>query len=391
MATDPRPGTPTADRFTAAFGHAPEGVWAAPGRGNLIGEFTDYNGGSVLPFALDRTTRAAASRRDDGAVVISSSTAAARGDGLVTASLDTLAPEVDHGWADYVLGVVWAMRAAGHHVGGVELHIDSDVPIGAGLSSSAALECAVALAVDGLYETGCSRQELATIAQRAENDYVGVPCGIMDQAASLRCEPGHVLLLDTASLQTRQVPCDPGPAGLAMLLVDTRVSHELGDSAYAERRRTCEEAAARLGVGALCELGVGDLDTALARLPDDVSRRRVRHVVTEDARVAATVTLLDGGDLRGVGPLLTTTHRSLRDDFEVSCPELDTAVDAALEAGAYGARMIGGGFGGCVLIMLDAGQTAALEAAVLAAFTRAGHSEPVFYDAVPAAGALRLR
>jgi galactokinase len=288
------------------------------------------------------------------------------------------------------MGVVWALRAAGHRVGGAELRIDSDVPVGAGLSSSAALECSVALALDALYDTRCERPELARLAQRAENDYVGVPCGIMDQAASLCCTDGHVLLLETWSQWTRQVPFDPAPAGLQLLLIDTRVRHDLGDSAYGERRSACEGAAARVGVGGLCDVAVDDLDAVLGHLPDEVLRRRVRHVITENARVLAVVDLLDTGDLRSIGPLLSATHRSLRDDFEVSCVELDTAVDAALAAGAYGARMIGGGFGGCALALVDSAAVDVTAAAVGEAFAAAGFAPPAVWPARPSAGASRL-
>jgi galactokinase len=378
------------DGFRAAFGHQPEGVWSAPGRGNLIGEFTDYNRGRVLPFALDRTTRVAASRRSDEVVVVSSGAAPAGHTDVVGVALDDLRPGGTPGWAGYVMGVVWALRAAGHRVGGAELRIDSDVPVGAGLSSSAALECSVALALDALYDTRCERPELARLAQRAENDYVGVPCGIMDQAASLCCTDGHVLLLETWSQWTRQVPFDPAPAGLQLLLIDTRVRHDLGDSAYGERRSACEGAAARVGVGGLCDVAVDDLDAVLGHLPDEVLRRRVRHVITENARVLAVVDLLDTGDLRSIGPLLSATHRSLRDDFEVSCVELDTAVDAALAAGAYGARMIGGGFGGCALALVDSAAVDVTAAAVGEAFAAAGFAPPAVWPARPSAGASRL-
>jgi galactokinase len=396
-----------AERFAALYGSIPDGVWAAPGRGNLIGEFTDYNNGSVLPFALQRVTMVAAARRGDNLVRVSS----ARPDGttgtvvtaplgtvtsptvtspIVTLPIEGLVPGITPGWAAYVAGVIWAMRQAGLDVGGVSLAIDSDVPIGAGLSSSAALECSVALAVDALYDTRRSRTELAVLAQRAETDYVGVPCGIMDQTASLCCVAGHALLLDTRSSTTRQVPCDPAAAGLALLLIDTRVRHDLGESDYAERRHTCEAAAALLGVAGLCDIPVDEVDDALDRLPDETTRRRARHVITDNARVLASATLLDGGDLGAIGPLLTTAHRSLRDDFEVSCAPVDTAVDASLAAGALGARMIGGGFGGCVLALIEVDARRAVETAVTAAFARADFAPPDVFATVPSAGARRI-
>jgi galactokinase len=378
--------------FRRAFGREPEVVAAAPGRVNLIGEFTDYNDGWVLPFALDRRTVAAVARRPDGAVIVSTSMLPpGHPDAVVAATLGELAPGAGSRWAAYALGVVWAMRGAGLAVGGVELHLDSEVPVGAGLSSSAALECAVAVALDALFATGCSRRDLAALARRAENDFVGVPTGIMDQTASLRGEDGNALLLDTRTLDVRQIPFDPAGAGLELLVVDTRVHHELGSSAYGERRRACIDAAATLGVDALRDVDPAALDDALGCLSGEVARRRVRHVVSENARVLAVARLLGAGDIRGVGPVLTATHRSLRDDFEVSCAELDLAVDTALGAGALGARMVGGGFGGSAIALVDAAGAGAVAAAVTGAFERAGLRGPSVFPAAPAPGASRLQ
>jgi galactokinase len=371
--------------FGDRFGGWPEGVWRAPGRANLIGEHTDYNQGWVLPFALRLGVTMAAGRRDDGVLAIASRQAPA-----VPASspLGTLAPGAVTGWAAYPAGVAWALREAGHRLaGGASLAIDSDLPRGAGLSSSAALECATALALAGLYGLDLPRPELAALAWRAENDFVGVPSGIMDQSASLLGRAGHALLLDCRSGETSDVPLDPAGAGLELIIIDTGARHALGDGRYAERRSECERAAALLGVSSLREISSPAAVTGLA---DPVLRRRARHVITENRRVEETVALLTGGDLAGVGPVLCASHTSLRDDFEVSWPQADVAVDAAMGSGALGARMMGGGFGGSALALAPAGQRA-VSAAITAAFARRGWAPPAFVQAVPSAGALRIR
>jgi galactokinase len=360
-------------------------VWRAPGRANLIGEHTDYNQGWVLPFALDIGVTVAAGRRDDGVLAICSRQAPGPPAELPVASL---APGAVTGWAAYPAGVAWALREAGHRLaGGASLAVDSDLPQGAGLSSSAALECATALALAELYGLDLPRPELATLAWRAENDFVGVPSGIMDQSASLLCEAGHALLLDCRSGDTAAVPLDPAAAGLALTIIDTGARHVLGDGRYAQRRSECDRAAALLGVGSLRDVtGL----TAVAGLADPVLRRRARHVITENERVKETVALLSGGDMAGVGAVLRASHVSLRDDFEVSWREADVAVDAATAAGALGARMMGGGFGGSALALVPAEQRT-VSAAVTAEFTRRRWPPPVFLQAVPSAGALRQR
>jgi galactokinase len=371
--------------FGDCFGGQPEGVWRAPGRANLIGEHTDYNQGWVLPFALDLGVTAAASRRDDGVLAIWSRQAPSAPAELPLASL---APGAVTGWAAYPAGVAWALREAGHRrTGGASLAIDSDLPQGAGLSSSAALECATGLALAGLYDLDLPRPELAALAQRGENDFVGVPTGIMDQSASLLSQAGHALLLDCRTGGTAAVPLDPAGAGLALIIVDTGARHTLGDGRYALRRRECDRAAALLGVGSLRD--VTSL-AAVAGLADPVLRRRARHVITENRRVEETVALLTGGDLAGVGAVLRASHASLRDDFEVSWPEADVAVDAATAAGALGARMMGGGFGGSALALVPAGQRVVSDA-ITAEFAHRGWPPPKFLQAVPSAGALRLR
>jgi galactokinase len=373
-----------AARFRDIFGAAPEGAWHAPGRVNLIGEHTDYNEGFVLPFALSRGTLAVAGRRGDGVLELHSRQVPGGG---VTIPPGVLAPGAVAGWAAYPAGVVWAMRAAGHPVGGVSMVFDSDLPRGAGLSSSAALECAVALALTDLHDLAVPRSELVTIAQRAENDFVGVPCGIMDQSASLLCRAGHALLLDCRTSESAQVPFDPAAAGLELLVIDTGARRELADGDYASRRGECEQAARALGLRSLRD--VADV-TELSRLADPVLRRRARHVVTENQRVIETVALLRAGRLGQAGALLAASHMSLRDDFEISWPEADLTVTAAAEAGALGARMVGGGFGGSVIALVPAADSAGVRACVAAEFGRRGWPPPQFLDARPSAGAHRL-
>ncbi|KOU20410.1 galactokinase [Streptomyces sp. WM6372] len=380
-----------ADGFHRLYGSLPEGVWAAPGRVNLIGEHTDYNDGFALPFALPHRTEVAAARRPDRTLRLHSADVPS---GVVTLHLDRLdparPPEGPESWAAYPAGAVWALLDAGLPVGGADLHIRSDVPTGAGLSSSAALEVAAALALTDLYGIPLTRPELAALARRAENAYVGVPCGVMDQMASACATEGHALHLDTRTLEQRHIPFDCAAAGLRLLVIDTRVTHALGDGAYAQRLASCHGAAAALGLPALRDLPYEDLDRALARLDDPVRRRRVRHVVTENERVLRVEQLLRAGRLRETGPLLTEGHASLRDDYEVSCPELDLAVATANAAGAHGARMTGGGFGGSALALIDAEAEADVTRAVTEAFVAAGSKPPRVTAAAPAAGAGRV-
>ncbi|MET8008886.1 galactokinase [Streptomyces sp. NPDC005271] len=388
--------------FREVYGAEPAGVWAAPGRVNLIGEHTDYNDGFVMPLALPHTCLAAAAPRTDGVLRLHS--AGAHG-GVVELRVAELAPVAGAatggdrgGWAAYPAGVVWALREAGllagAAAGGGDLHYESTVPTGAGLSSSAALEVATATALNELYGLGLDPQRLARLCQRAENVFVGVPCGIMDQMASACCTEGHALFLDTRDLTQRQVPFDLAARGLRLLVVDTRVKHALGDGAYAGRRAACESAARTLQVRALRDVPIEELDAALARLAragaDETVVRRVRHVVTEDHRVEQVIGRLDAGDIRSIGPLLTAGHASCRDDFEVSCAELDLVVESANEAGALGARMTGGGFGGSAIVLVAEADAEAVSKAVTEAFGGAGHRAPRIFPAVPSAGARRL-
>ncbi len=384
--------TGTAQEFRELYGYPPEGVWAAPGRVNLIGEHTDYNDGFALPFALPQRTEVAAAPRADGILRLHSADTPA---GVVTLDLAALdpahPPQGAESWAAYPAGVFWALLDADLPVRGADLHVRSDVPTGAGLSSSAALEVATALALADLYGLPLTRPQLAALARRAENAYVGVPCGVMDQMASACATDGHALHLDTRSLEQRHIPFDCEAAGLRLLVIDTRVKHALADGAYAQRLASCHQAAAALGVPALRDLPYEGLERALARLGDPVARRRVRHVVTENERVLRIEELLRAGRLRETGPLLSEGHTSLRDDYEVSCPELDLAVATADAAGAYGSRMTGGGFGGSALALIDTAAEPAVTRAVTDAFRRAGHAPPRIRSAAPSAGAARLR
>ncbi|MFD8539585.1 galactokinase [Streptomyces rubrogriseus] len=376
------------ERFRELYGAEPEGVWAAPGRVNLIGEHTDYNDGFVMPFALPHQAVAAVSRRDDGVLRLHSADVDA---GPVELRVADLTPGSDKSWTAYPSGVVWALREAGHELTGADVHLASTVPSGAGLSSSAALEVVLALALNDLYSLGLRGWQLARLCQRAENVYVGAPVGIMDQTASACCEAGHALFLDTRDLSQRQIPFDLAAEGMRLLVVDTRVKHSHSEGEYGKRRAGCEKGAALLGVDALRDVPYADLDAALERLGDEEEvRRLVRHVVTEDERVERVVALLESGDTRAIGPVLVEGHASLRDDFRISCPELDLVVDTALASGALGARMTGGGFGGSAIVLVEAADVDAVTKAVEDAFAAAGLKAPRVFEAMPSAGARRL-
>ncbi|AZM50720.1 galactokinase [Streptomyces sp. WAC 06738] len=376
------------------YGERPAGVWAAPGRVNLIGEHTDYNDGFVMPLALPHTTLAAARRRDDGVLRLHSGDGESRLTELPVDRIDPLTVGGDRGgWAAYPAGVVWALRRtvdAFADFAGADIHYESTVPTGAGLSSSAALEVSTALALSDLYGLGLDPVRLAKVSQHAENDFVGVPSGIMDQMASACCTAGHLLHLDTRDLTQRAVPFDLAAGGLTLLVVDTQVKHALGDGEYAERRAGCEAAARALDVPALRDVPYAELDAALARLTDPAVRPLVRHVVTEDRRVEECITLLDAGRTRDIGPVLLAGHASLRDDFRVSCRELDVVVESSVAAGALGARMTGGGFGGSAIVLAETDAADTVGKAVASAFAAADFRPPRIFTAVPGAGARRL-
>ncbi|WP_051274866.1 galactokinase [Cellulomonas sp. URHD0024] len=380
--------------FEARFADgAPDGTWSAPGRVNLIGEHTDYNGGLCLPIALPHRTYVALRRRDDDLVRLVS---AQEPDGVREVALGAVAPGTVDGWAGYVVGVAWAMREAGLAVGGFDVAVDSCVPYGAGLSSSAALEASVAVALDAVFGLGLARPgddagrtQLATICVRAENEIAGAPTGGMDQAAALRARPGHALLLDCLDGSVRQVPFDLAAHDLTLLVVDTRAEHALVDGQYAARRASCEAAAARLGVETLREITVDPrgLEWALDKLDGEEQVRRVRHVVTEIDRVTWFVALLDAGVVDAVGPLMNASHASLRDDYEVSCRELDVVVGSAMASGAIGARMTGGGFGGSAIALVRTDAVEQVAQAVAEAFADAGLHPPAFLVATAQAPA----
>jgi galactokinase len=378
--------TAAAEIFTSAFGTPPTGFSRGPGRANLIGEHTDYNGGFVLPFAIDRSVIAAFAPRDDRTIRLATDFEP----GVVVASLDQLTGH--RGWAAYPLGATWALGEFGVDlaaVGGFDLAIVSDVPVGAGLSSSAAVETSTLMALSRLWNLTLDRKTLARVGQRAENVVVGAPTGIMDQAASLLGEADAAVFLDCRSLDTEVVPLGLADAGLVVLVIDTRVSHAHATGGYGQRRAECESAVATLGLASLRDLGADDLVAAEARL-DSVVFRRVRHIVTENARVLDTVATLRASGPRAIGGLLDASHASMRDDFEISTPELDLAVETARAAGAIGARMTGGGFGGSAIALLPAESIEAASDAVRAAFAAAGYGEPGLFVVNAVAGASLL-
>jgi galactokinase len=374
-----------AGEFQRLTGRSPEGVWAAPGRVNLIGEHTDYNDGFVLPVAIDRTVLAAAALRGDGRLRLWSLQEAEPAD----LELAQVGPGRVDGWAAYPAGVAWALLQAGVELGGADLILDGDVPAGAGLSSSAAVECATAVALADLSGAGLDPATLAGLARRAENEVVGVPSGAMDQMVSMLGRAGHALFLDTRSLEADQVPLPLAESGLRLVVIDTGAAHRLVDGAYADRRAACQAAAATLGVPALRDATPEQVEAAAGRL-GEVGLRRARHVVTENARVLEAVELLRAGDLDRLGPLLAASHASLRDDYEVSSPELDTAVAAAVDGGAVGARMTGAGFGGSALALVPERLAGRVADQVRAGFAAAGFAAPEVFAVTPADGARRL-
>ena len=395
-----------ANLFRETFGDEPRGVWSAPGRVNIIGEHVDYNGGPCLPIALPHRAFVALSPRSDRTVrLVSTQTREA----IDVLDLDVIGPkgtpgEVANHWTAYLAGVAWALERAGYGpLPGFDAALWSCVPLGGGLSSSAALECATAVALDEVCGLGLAgsledpndegRKVLVEAAQAAENQIAGANTGGLDQTASLRCRQGHALALDCRDMSTRQVPFDLSAVGLELLVIDTRAKHSLADGQYGSRRADCEESARILGVGQLVE--VEDLDEASAALGDDRLVARTRHVVSEIARTRAFIELLDEGPLEGTrlavaGALMNDSHDSLRDDYEVSCEELDVAVEVARVAGAHGARMTGGGFGGSAIALVSADAVLDIAQAVARAYETRGWETPHFIRALPGAPAGRL-
>lgn len=356
-------------------------TWSAPGRVNLIGEHLDYNGGPVLPFAIDRRTTVTVSLRGAAGTRV-------RSGGLGTAELPSNPrPGQVEGWARYVAGALWAFADMARPLPALDIRVSSTVPVGAGLSSSAAIECAVLCCLDDLTGSSLSRKDLALLALRGEREFVGVPCGPMDQFTAMLAQPDRALLMDTRTLDTCQVPLDPAAAGLTLVVVNTGVQHAHSSNEYADRQASCQRAARELGVRHLTEATPSQVD----ELADPVLRRRARHVVSETARVGLATAALGEGRLADVGPLLTASHASLATDYEVSGPELDTAVTAAGEAGALGARLTGGGFGGSVIVLCRTVDADSVTASVRRAFSRAGYAPPECWAVSPAAGARRPR
>jgi galactokinase len=381
--------TAAREGFVERYGREPLGLWSAPGRVNLIGEHTDYNDGFVFPFAIDRRTVVALAPREDGVIRVGSTFAEAQEERTVA----SLSPDRIAGWSAYPFGVAWALTQHGADVSaltGFDAYFASDVPVGAGLSSSAAIESAVAVALNEVWGLEYNKRTLARAGQLAENQVVGAPTGIMDQSASLFGRQDAGVFLDCRSLDAEVIPLGFEPAGLEILIIDTKVSHSHADGGYKDRRASCEAGAAAMGVESLRDLDADDLPRAESVL-DEVTFRRVRHVVTENQRVLDTVRTLREEGARAIGPLLDASHVSMRDDFEISVPELDLAVATAQSSGAVGARMTGGGFGGAAIALVPTELVAEVSAAVAAAFTDAGYAAPDQFTVHPSEGARRER
>jgi galactokinase len=339
--------SPTAPTFADLFGVPPAVRASAPGRVNVIGEHTDYNGGFVLPAAIPQHTCVELRPRRGAAVEVWTRDITPAVE-MKTYTLGSEMPQRD--WLDYVQGVTHVLAVDGHQVDGFQLRIQSDVPVGSGLSSSAALEISILRALREAFALSLSDTELARLGQRVETDFVGAPIGIMDQMACSLADHGHMLFLDTRSLHFEQIPLPPGAQ---LVVIDSGVAHSHAGGEYRTRRDECARAAALLQVAQLRDVGVSDL-ARVATLPEPLNRR-ARHVVTENQRVIDTVEAFRGGDLRGVGVLLSASHASMRDDFEVSIPEIDLLVDiAAAQPAVFGARLTGGGFGGSIVALADA-------------------------------------
>ncbi len=355
--------------------------YAAPGRINLVGEHTDYNLGFALPIALPERT--VVTFEPDGGDVIT--VISDRADDPVRIRLDTAPGDVG-GWAAYVAGVMWALREAGHPVPGGAMSVTSELAMGSGLSSSAALECAVLGAIAAAAGARIDPFAQARLAQRAENDYVGAPTGLLDQLASLCGQPSTALLIDFRDLTVQPVPFDPDAAGVALLMFDSRARHSHAGGEYAARRASCERAAADLGASSLRDVQERGL-SGLAAIADPVDARRARHVLTENHRVVEFVAAVAASDYTQAGRIFTASHESMRDDFGITTEHIDLIADAAARGGALGARMTGGGFGGCVIALVPVGRAEAVRAAVRRAVSGAGLPEPVITRTRAAAGA----
>lgn len=365
--------------FAKGFGYPPEVVASAPGRVNLIGEHIDYSEGFVLPFAIDAVTKCAIAKRDDEKIRIIS---AQKKNEVIESNLEAIAAKEGSAWSRYIYGVIWAMEIET----GLDIYIDGKVPLGAGLSSSAALECSVATALNHLFHLEKTLPELARLTQRAENDYVGVPCGIMDQSISLMARAGYGLLLDCQDLSTRHIKIDFASSSLRLLIIDTQAHHALTDGGYAKRRESCEEVVKIFSIPSLRQLSMESLLAHKTKL-SDIQFKRARHGVGEMVRVLDAVKALEAEDFEALGQLLNQSHNSLRDDYEVSCPELDLAVETALRSGALGARMVGGGFGGSAIALIKESDAGTISSTIERAFAKSGFKAPRFFDSLPSDGA----
>jgi galactokinase len=370
---------PLASKFQEVFGTLPDVIASAPGRVNLIGEHVDFLDGFVLPFAISDATTVAIAKNSSNKIRCAS----IQKKGVVsTIDCANIAPKSGEAWTRYPIGVLWSLGIDT----GLDILVDGQVPLGAGLSSSAALECAVATAINEFFNLGLTLPELARAAQRAENIYVGMPCGIMDQSVSLMATEGNALLLDTRDLSIEQIPFNIAPLGLELLVIDTQVHHALVDGGYAERRASCEKAIADLDITSLRDISISEF---VARKPelDEKTYLRAFHGITEMQRVLDAVTLLKAGDFVGFGEIVTAAHISLRDYYTVSCPELNLAVDTALKFGALGSRMIGGGFGGSAIALIKAKDSDLIKSEIKSGFMKARFKSPRFFSALPSAGA----
>ena len=370
---------PLASKFQEVFGTRPDIIASAPGRVNLIGEHVDFLDGFVLPFAISDATTVAIAKNSSNKIRCAS---IQKKGAVSTIDCANIAPKSGEAWTRYPIGVLWSLGIET----GIDILVDGQVPLGAGLSSSAALECAVATAINELFNLGLTLPELARAAQRAENIYVGMPCGIMDQSVSLMANEGNALLLDTRDLSIEQIPFNIAPLGLELLVIDTQVHHALVDGGYAERRASCEKAIADLGITSLRDISISEF---VARKPelDEKTYLRAFHGVTEMKRVLDAVALLKAGDFVGFGEIVTAAHISLRDNYTVSCPELNLAVDTALKFGALGSRMIGGGFGGSAIALIKAKDSELIKSEIKNGFMKARFKSPRFFSALPSAGA----
>ena len=365
--------------FEKVYGRSPDICASAPGRVNLIGEHIDFSEGFVLPFAINDSTDVAIAKTNENVIKIAS---LQRGSEVISVAISDISPDRTGDWERYVLGVIWALGIET----GLEIFIDGKVPVGAGLSSSAALEASVATALNSLFFLGHDLPALALLCQKAENDYVGMPCGIMDQSVSLMAEKGSALLLDCRDLTTKNISFNVASHGLELLIIDTQIHHELVDGGYAERRASCDSVVAKLNITSMRHLSIDQLLSQKSEITE-TEFNRAHHAVTEIQRVLDAVIALEKSDFKELGKLINASHESLRDDYTVSCPELDCAVDASLAAGALGARMVGGGFGGSAIALIKAENVESTKLAIQNAFESKSYKAPRFFTSLPSQGA----